>query len=163
QAKERPPVCGAYRGYRICGMGPPSSGATTVYAILKQLERFDLGALGPNDPKAWHLIGESMRLAYADRDAYLADPDFIRVPVANRVEGGKRPRSSMSPTIVYGPDGRVRLAVGAAGGATIIAQVAKAIIGVIDWKLSAQEAIALPVLYAPGDTLYVERGTAMEA
>ena len=54
------------------------------------------------------------------------------VAVANRVEGGKRPRSSMSPTIVYGPDGRVRLAVGAAGGATIIAQVAKAIIGVVD-------------------------------
>ena len=46
-AKERPPVCGNYRGYRICGMGPPSSGATTVFAILKQLERFDLAALGP--------------------------------------------------------------------------------------------------------------------
>ena len=49
--------------------------------------------------------------------------------VANRVEGGKRPRSSMAPTIVYDPDGKVRLAVGAAGGATIIAQVAKALIG----------------------------------
>jgi gamma-glutamyltranspeptidase/glutathione hydrolase len=82
---------------------------------------------------------------------------------ANRVEGGKRPRSSMSPTIVWGPDGKVRLAVGAAGGATIIAQVAKAIIGVVDWKLSAQEAIALPVLYSPGDTVFVERGTAHEA
>ncbi len=69
----------------------------------------------------------------------------------------------MSPTIVFGPDGRVRLAVGAAGGATIIAQVAKAIIGVIDWNLSAQQAIALPVLYAPGDTLFVERGSAHEA
>ena len=56
----------------------------------------------------------------------------------------------MSPTIVYGPDGKVRLAVGAAGGATIIAQVAKAIIGVIDWELSAQEAIALPVIYRAG-------------
>ena len=40
-------------------MGPPSSGATTVFAILKQLERFDLGALGPESPAAWHLIGES--------------------------------------------------------------------------------------------------------
>ena len=85
-------------------------------------------------------------------------------PRANRVEGGKRPRSSMSPTIVFGPDGMVRLAVGAAGGATIIAQVAKAIIGVIDWDLSAQEAIALPVIYAPGgNTVFVERGTAHEA
>jgi gamma-glutamyltranspeptidase/glutathione hydrolase len=84
--------------------------------------------------------------------------------VANRVEGGKRPRSSMSPTIVYGPDGHVRLAVGAAGGATIIAQVAKAIIGVIDFHLTAQQAIALPTVFAPGgDTIYLERGTFLEA
>jgi gamma-glutamyltranspeptidase/glutathione hydrolase len=69
----------------------------------------------------------------------------------------------MSPTIVWGPDGRVRLAVGAAGGATIIAQVAKAIIGVVDWKLSAQDAIALPVIFAPGDTVFVERGSTLEA
>ena len=69
----------------------------------------------------------------------------------------------MAPTIVYGPDGKVRLAVGAAGGATIIAQVAKAIIGVIDWNLSAQQAIALPVIFAPGDTVFVERGSSHEA
>lgn len=261
-AKERPAVCGSYRGYRICGMGPVSSGGTTVFAILKQLERFDLAALGPRNPVSWHLIAESMRLAYADRDMYLADPDFVRVPVAglvdpaylarrsalispdrtiasvsagtpagapqvaaameipeqgtthvvatdrwgnvasqtstiesafgsglvvngyylnneltdfsfepnvdnrwvaNRVEGGKRPRSSMSPTIVWGPDGRVRLAVGAAGGATIIAQVARAIIGVVDWRLSAQQALALPMLYAPGETVYLEQGTYLEA
>src|SRR6185369_9458258 len=84
------------------------------------------------------------------------------VPVANRVEGGKRPRSSMSPTIVYGPDGRVRLAVGAAGGATIIAQVAKAIIGVIDWHLSAQDALALPQIMGWGNRVTVERGTWLE-
>ena len=70
----------------------------------------------------------------------------------------------MSPTIVFSPGGKVRLAVGAAGGATIIAQVAKAIIAVIDWDLSAQEAIALPVIYAPGgSTVFIERGTAQEA
>ena len=62
-------------------------------------------------------------------------PEKDGCPVANRVEGGKRPRSSMSPTIVYGPDGRVVLAVGAAGGSTIPAQVAKAIIGVLDFHL----------------------------
>jgi len=90
-------------------------------------------------------------------------PSVDGVPVANRVEAGKRPRSSMSPTIVFSPDGRVRLAVGAAGGATIIAQVAKAIIGVVDWRLSAQQAIALPVLYSPGDTIYVEKRSAHEA
>jgi gamma-glutamyltranspeptidase/glutathione hydrolase len=233
-----------------------------VFAILKQLERFDLAQLGPASPTSWHLIAESMRLAFADRDRYLADPDFVRVPVAglidpgylaersaliapdralatvtagsparaprvtaglepaeagtshfvavdrwgevasltstiesifgsglivngyylnneltdfslepvkdgmpvaNRVEAGKRPRSSMSPTIVYGPDGRVRLVVGAAGGATIIAQVAKAIIAVVDWKLDAQQALALPVLFAPGDTVFVERGSSHEA
>ena len=261
-AKPRQPLCGEYRGYRICGMGPPSSGGTTVFAILKQLERFDLAALGPRSPTAWHLIAESMRLAFADREHYLADADFVSVPVsglmdarylggrsslispartlpaapsgrpsgapaacrsmlipesgtshfvavdrwgnvasqtstiesafgsglmvngyylnneltdfsfvpvkdgcavANRVEGGKRPRSSMSPTIVYAPDGKVRLAVGAAGGATIIAQVARAIIGVVDWNMTAQQAIALPVIFAPGDTVYIERGTYLEA
>jgi gamma-glutamyltranspeptidase/glutathione hydrolase len=262
QARERAPVCGTYRTYRICGMGPPSSGATTVFAILKQLERFDLRALGRDNPVAWHLIAESMRLAYADRDAYLGDPDFVRVPVAglgdtaylaarslqisperaiphvtagtppgaaqhaagpvtqeagtshfvavdsagnvatytstiesafgsgvtvnglflnneltdfsaaptldgapvaNRVEGGKRPRSSMAPTIVYAPDGSIRLAIGAAGGTTIIAQVAKAIIGVLDWDLSAQDAIALPQIMGLGDRVTIERGTALEA
>jgi gamma-glutamyltranspeptidase/glutathione hydrolase len=84
------------------------------------------------------------------------------MPVANRVEGGKRPRSSMSPTIVYGPDGEVRIAIGAAGGTTIIAQVAKALIGVLDWNLTAQEAIALPTMIGIGDQLRVERGTGLE-
>jgi gamma-glutamyltranspeptidase/glutathione hydrolase len=264
EAKPRTSVCGTYRGYRICGMGPSSSGGTTVFETLKQLERFNLGALGPNSPTAWHLIAESMRLAYADREQYLGDADYVSVPVsglmdpaylasrsslisldttianvvagnppgaskvacagapveergtshfvavdssgnvasetstiespfgsglmvsgyylnneltdfnldpdkkgcptANRVEGGKRPRSSMSPTIMWGPGGHVRLAVGAAGGATIPAQVLKAIIGVIDWHLTAQQAIALPVLFAPGgDTVFVERGTYLEA
>jgi gamma-glutamyltranspeptidase/glutathione hydrolase len=260
-AKQREAQCGTYRGYCICGMGPPSSGGTTVFAILKQLERFDLAALGPDSPQAWHLIADSMRLAYADREAYLADPDHVSVPVAglmnadylarrsamitpgralasvthgtppgaervaivrheepagtshmvasdrwgnvatltstieapwgsgvtvdgmflnneltdfhvvpraggllvaNRVEGGKRPRSSMSPTIVYGPDGQVRLALGAAGGATIIMQVAKSIIGVVDWGRSAQDAIALPTLVAAGPGIAVERGTSLE-
>lgn len=264
KAVERPPVCGQYRQYRICGMGPPSSGATTVFAILKQIERFDIKTLGPADPQSWHLIAESQRLAYADREQYLADADFVSVPVAglvdpaylgersalisptatlpaalpgtppgaklafaraapqeehgtthfvtvdrwgnaacytstiegpfgsglmvggyylnneltdfnivpdrngkptaNRVEGGKRPRSSMAPTLIYGPDGKLRLAIGAAGGTTIPAQVAKAIIGVLDWNLSARDAIALPVIFAPGgDTVFVEKGTALEA
>ncbi len=263
KAVERPPVCASYREYRICGMGPPSSGATTVYAILRQIERFDMKALGPGSATSWHLIAESQRLAYADRDLYLADADFVSVPVtglvdaaylasrselisdsatmptalpgtppgatlafaraaqqeehgtthfvavdrwgdaasytstiesafgsgvmvggyylnneltdfnivpdkagkptANRVESGKRPRSSMAPTLVYGPDGALRLAIGAAGGTTIPAQVAKAIIGVLDWNLSARDAIALPVLFSPGDTVFVEQGTSLEA
>ncbi len=85
-------------------------------------------------------------------------------PVNNRVQGGKRPRSSMSPTLVFGPDGRLRLAVGAAGGATIPAQVIRAVIGVIDWKLPVQDALALPVLFAPGtDAVFVEKGSSLEA
>ncbi|MGX7896199.1 gamma-glutamyltransferase [Tsuneonella sp. HG222] len=263
RAKERPEVCGQYRVYRICGMGPPSSGATTVYAILKQLERFDLKALGPQSATFWHLFAESQRLAYADRELYLADSDFIAVPVAgltdaaylaqrgqaiaadrtmptpaagsppgvalsladgdepeergtshfvaidrwgnavtytstiegtfgsgivvggyylnneltdfsfvpdqggkpvaNRVEGGKRPRSSMAPTLVYGPDGKLVMAVGAAGGATIPVQVARALIGVLDFGLSPADAAALPVLFSPGDALAVEQGSYLEA
>lgn len=264
-AKDRVPVCGSYRGYRVCSMGPPSSGATTVLATLIQLERFDLKALGKDNPGAWHLIAESQRLAYADRARFAADADFVPVPVAgmidtsylagrsalidpgtsiskasagippgaenlsfadstlqpeygtshfsvidragnavsytstiessfgsgivvggyflnneltdfdmnpeingrivaNRVEGGKRPRSSMSPTLVFSPDGRLRLVVGAAGGVTIPAQVIRAIIGVIDWDLSAQEALALPVIFAPGtEIIFVERGTFLES
>ncbi|NNM77488.1 gamma-glutamyltransferase [Sphingomonas sp. ID1715] len=261
EAKERPVLCGTYRRHRICGMGPPS-GFVTMFEILKQLERFDLRALGRDNPEAWHLIAESQRLAYADRDAYMADPDFTPVPaeglmsdsylasrsaliskdgriakavagtppgaravtpalspepagtshmvavdhagnvatmtstiegpfgsgltvggfylnneltdfsfapeqngapVANRVEAGKRPRSAMSPTIVYAPDGHVRLALGAAGGATIIAQVAKTIIAVIDWDLPVEEAIISPQLVAMGDGVAVEQGTALEA
>jgi gamma-glutamyltranspeptidase / glutathione hydrolase len=261
-AKERAVLCGTYRGHRVCGMGPPASGAINVFQMLKQLERFDLRALGKDNPEAWHLFAESQRLAYADRDAYMADPDFVPVPakglmdegylaarsalirpdariaraeagtppgarpvtpakspepsgtshmvavdaagnvatltstiegpfgsgltvngmylnnemtdfsfaperngapVANRVEPGKRPRSAMSPTIVYGPDGRVRLALGAAGGATIIAQVAKTIIAVIDWGLPIEEAIVFPQLVASGENVAVEQGTPLEA
>jgi len=259
RALPRPPVCGTYRAYRICGMGPPSSGATTVLAILGQLERFDLGALGKDSPAVWHLFAESQRLAYADRDRFLADPDRIAVPatelvdprylakrglliapdrtmqvaepgldqpppagmeppergtshfvavdragdavsytstiessfgsglmaggfylnneltdfsfvpekdgqpVANRVEGGKRPRSSMAPTVVYDPRGRLWLTVGAAGGATIPVQVARVLIGVIDFRLPLGEALALPVVFSPGDTVFVEKGSAFEA
>jgi gamma-glutamyltranspeptidase/glutathione hydrolase len=90
------------------------------------------------------------------------EPEKDGCPVANRIEGGKRPRSSMSPTIVFGPDGHVVLAVGAAGGSTIPAQVIKTIVGVLDFRLPPQEAIALPMIYAPGDTIFVESGTFLE-
>ncbi|RZM32677.1 MAG: gamma-glutamyltransferase, partial [Sphingomonas sp.] len=97
----------------------------------------------------------------------LTDFDFVPEKngnlVANRVAGGKRPRSSMSPTIVYNPDGSVRIAIGAAGGSTIIAQVSKALIAVLDWKMSAQDAIGLGLLYAPGQTAAAEKGTQLDA
>lgn len=262
RAKERAAVCGSYRGYKICGMGPPSSGAVSVLQILGMLERFDLKALGPNNPQSWHLIGEAMLLAYSDREQYLADSDFIRVPVkgmidpaylaarsrliapdkalgsyaagtppgaeprtaalssevagtthfvaidrtgniatmtstvegpfgsqllaggyvlnneltdftfaperrgapvANRVEGGKRPLSSMSPTIVYDAKGQPVFTVGAAGGKTIIMQVAKALIAHFDWGMNARDAIGQGLVYFSGTTLILEQGTSLES
>ncbi|GAB5351977.1 gamma-glutamyltransferase [Qipengyuania sp. 483] len=259
QAKERDAVCTSYRSYRICSMGPPTSGGVAVQQILGQLERFDLAALGRENPVTWHLFLESQRLAYADRELYLADSDFVNVPVAglldpvylakrsalissettlgfvqpgkpegapqaltdgdeptehgtshiavvdhdgtmisytstvegafgsglmtggyylnneltdfsrtpevdgklvaNRVEGGKRPRSSMSPTIVFDPEGRPFMAVGAAGGSTIPVTTARAIIGAIDFGLNARDALALPFTMAFGDQVLLEEGT----
>ena len=260
QAKERAPVCGSYRGYKICGMGPPSSGAVTVLQILGMLERFDMKKLGADNPVSWHLIGEAMLLAYADREKYLGDSDFVSIPlkgmtdkaylkarsmtispdkalgvyeagtppgaeprtaaissevagtthfvavdragnvgtmtstvegpfgsqllaggfvlnneltdftfapekngapVANRVEGGKRPLSSMSPTIVYDAKGRPVFTVGAAGGKTIIMQVAKALIAHIDWGMDARAAIGQGLVYFSGTTLILEEGTSL--
>jgi gamma-glutamyltranspeptidase/glutathione hydrolase len=262
KAEVRDPVCGTYRQYKICGMGPPSSGGTGVLAMLKQLERFDMKGLGKDNPVSWHLFGESQRLAYADREKWIGDPGFVAVPTkgladpaylgarsalinagermakaeagmpagaptarvnaadnevagttnfavadsagnittwtstvektfgsglvaegfvlnneltdfnfapedqgkltANHVQPGKRPRSAMSPTIVYDASGKPILAIGAAGGVTIIAQVTKAIIGVLDWGLPVEEAIALPQLIAIGDRFAVEKGTMLE-
>src|SRR3546814_13294499 len=85
---DRPPVCSMYREDRSCGRGPSSSGGTTVFAILKPLEGFDLSALGKDSPVAWHLIAESMRLAYADREVYQAGADYMDVPVAGLIDPG---------------------------------------------------------------------------
>lgn len=76
---ERPPVCVAYRGHQVCGMGPPSSGGLTVGQMLGLLERFDLAALG-DGPEAAHLLAEAGRLAFADRDLFIADTDFVDMP-----------------------------------------------------------------------------------
>jgi len=262
RAKEREALCAPYRAYRVCAMGPPTSGGIAVLQILGQLERFDLAALGPQNPATWHLFLESQRLAYADRELYAADSDFVPVPVegllapdylakrsalispdgtlasveagtamgaptaladgdepeergtshiavvdgsgamisytstiegpfgsglmvegfylnneltdfsrspmvdgrlvANRVEPGKRPRSSMSPVIVYDPQGRPFMAVGAAGGGTIPVQTARSIIGVIDFGLAPEAALGLPFAMAFGDSVLLEEGTWLE-
>lgn len=264
QAKERPPVCGQYRRFRICGMGPPSSGGSTVLEILGLLERFDLRRLQPMSAEGVHLFVEAARLAYADRDRYLADSDFISVPlpglvdrhylalrsrlidpqqdhgaarpgsppashaslwhngdnlglpstshlvvvdaagdavsmtttiehefgsrvmvdgfllnneltdfsflpevdgrpVANRVESGKRPRSSMAPTLVFDPEGKLLLAIGSVGGSEIINYVALTLIAVLDWGLDVQAAIDLVhVSNRNGDT-EIEPGPAGDA
>ena len=81
QAKERPPVCGDYREYRLCSMGPPSSGGIAVLQILEMLQRFPSSQLTPNTASGAHLFAEASRLAYADRAQYLGDPAFVDVPV----------------------------------------------------------------------------------
>ena len=78
--KERPAVCGAYRTFEVCGMGPPSSGALTVGQILGMLDQTDLSAMEPSDPDALRLLGDASRLAFADRGIYMADSDFVPMP-----------------------------------------------------------------------------------
>ncbi len=79
--KEREVICGFYRMYKVCGMGPPTSGNIAIAQILGMLEPFDLAKLGPTSPDSWRLIGDATRLAFADRNRYVADSDFINVPV----------------------------------------------------------------------------------
>ncbi|UHS56324.1 gamma-glutamyltransferase [Agrobacterium vaccinii] len=81
RTKERDPVCASYRALDICGMGPPSSGAVAVGQILGTIENFDIKALGPDNVESWRLIGDAQRLAFADRERYLADPDFMPLPI----------------------------------------------------------------------------------
>ena len=249
KAVRRDPVCMAYHLNQVCGMGPPSSGATTVLQILGHLEygAKRIGSLPPLSPEAVQYFGEAMRLAFADRARFLGDADFVSIPVtemltpgylstraklmdlgsgeksdlppgnplgdqafqsnvlddspelpstthlvavdrngsvatmtssietgfgsrlmvggfllnnqltdfawsdekdgiplANRYEPGKRPRSSMAPTLVLGPDGKPRLAIGSPGGSRIIGFVAQSLVGVLDWNMSVQEAIDMP-------------------
>lgn len=83
---ERPAVCVEYRAHDICGMGPPSSGGLTVGQILGMLGGYDLAALGAESPESWRLIGDASRLAFADRERYMADSDHVPVPVAGLVD-----------------------------------------------------------------------------
>jgi len=88
QAKERAPVCGEYRVYHLCSMGPPSSGGIAVLQILGMLQRFPSDALTPGTVSGAHLFAEASRLAYADRAQYLGDPAFVDVPVRGLTDKG---------------------------------------------------------------------------
>lgn len=85
EVKERAPVCASYRAHDVCGMGPPSSGGLTVGQILGMLEGFDLSA-GPGDADVRRLIGDASRLAFADRGRYMADSDYVPVPVQGLID-----------------------------------------------------------------------------
>jgi gamma-glutamyltranspeptidase/glutathione hydrolase len=262
RALERDPVCGSFRAYTVCGMPPPSSGGTTVLAILGMLEQFPPQQLQPGSIDFLHLFGDASRLAFADRDTYLADPDFVPVPtrgliapdylaararlldpahalpavgpgqpawpakaaaipyrqatsperistshlsivdadgnalvmttsiegafgsrlmvggfllnnqltdfsfvakgvggrlVANRIEPGKRPRSSMAPTLVF-RDGKPVLLTGSPGGARIIDYVARNLLYTLNSGMAIDAAIASPHIVNVGQMLELERG-----
>jgi gamma-glutamyltranspeptidase/glutathione hydrolase len=86
RAVEREPVCGPYRTYKICSMGPPSSGGIAILQILGMLERFNETQLKPNSLSEVHLSAEASRLAYADRGKYLGDPEVVNVPIAGLID-----------------------------------------------------------------------------
>jgi gamma-glutamyltranspeptidase/glutathione hydrolase len=83
--KERPAVCASYRAHEVCGMGPPSSGAIAVGQTLGMLDGYDLSA-GPDDVNVRRLIGDASRLAFADRGRYVADSDYVPVPVGGLLD-----------------------------------------------------------------------------
>lgn len=258
----REAICRDYREWSVCGMPPPASGGVSVNEILGLLEPYDMSQTGPDTVEGWRRFIEASRLAYADRDAYIGDPDFVFVPsdglldtdyiatrsalidrdtaieravpgipegvdapgadatadvpgtshfvivdsdgdvvsmtttvesifgshrmaggfllnnqltdfsrdprdaegrlVPNAPDGGKRPRSSMSPTIVFDAEGNFELATGSPGGSSIIGYVAKSLVGMLDWDLTPQDAVALPNVVARGDTVRIEDGMPAE-
>ncbi len=243
-AKRGDAVCSLYRVWMVCGAPPPSSGGIATLQILGLLEGQAMDKLAPESLDAVHLIAEAGRLAYADRSRYVADPDFVSVPVdrlidpgylgaraklisrtramgraepgeiegnraefapaddergvstshisivdgegnavafttsienvfgsrvmvrgfllnnqltdfafvpevrgkpaLERAEPGKRPRSSMSPTLVFDGSGKLVLVAGSPGGSRIIGFVANTLIATLDWNIDVQSAVALP-------------------
>ena len=85
EPKWREPVLGDYRGHRIASFPPPSSGGAVLVQALNVLEGFDLSAHRSRDASAIHLVTEAMKLAFADRAAYMGDSDFVDVPIARLV------------------------------------------------------------------------------
>ncbi len=258
QAIEREALCGVYRNYQICSMNEPSSGGLTLLMILGMLENFDLRSMGADSPRAWHLIAEASRLAFADRHKYIADSDVVQTPgvalldrdylksrarlidvskplpevqagipfggtsekhqgidkktkntgtthlsivdqygnivsmttsienafgsrlmvggfllnnqltdfsfksrdenrvIANKVEGNKRPRSSMSPVIIFDGEGNPVLVIGSAGGSRIIGYVLQRILSIIDWDMDIKSAIDAPHILHRGRKLEIE-------
>jgi gamma-glutamyltranspeptidase/glutathione hydrolase len=258
------PLCTPYRAWRVCGPQLPSSGGVTTQQVLGILARFELPDIRTHPVQAIHLFAEANRLAFADRNLYLGDPEFVAAPVAglldpsylraraalidpnkamatiapgeplpaaawelaagtaserpstshfsivdrfgdavamttsvqgafgsqlmvggfilnnqltdfdyvptvggkpvaNRVEGGKRPLSSMSPTMLLDERGRLRLLVGSPGGTRIIGFVAQSIVGVVDWQLDVQQAVAAPHFLAEEGPIELEEGSAIAA
>ena len=260
EVKMRDPVCGPYRAYIVCSMGQPSSGGLTILQALGMMERFDLQGWGADDARSWSVLSQASALAFADRNKYMADPDFVNTPdvllldpdyiaarsklidpagplevieagtpplwngplyakgsgidkpgtthisvidtdgnivtmtstiesafgshnmvrgfllnneltdfdftpfdadqnlVANMVEGGKRPRSSMSPTIVFDAgSGKPVLVIGSAGGSRIIGYVLQRLVAVLDWNISIDDALSMQHILARSGKIELEQ------
>jgi gamma-glutamyltranspeptidase / glutathione hydrolase len=254
------PLCTTYRSFKVCGPQLPSSGGVTTQEVLGILGAFDLSRLRDRPAEAIHLFAEANRLAFADRNLYLGDPEFVPAPVAellapryvrkraalidpktampnavagaplrrvaweyapgsaaerpstshfsiadrfgdgvamttsvqgafgsqlmvggfilnneltdfqyqpevegrpvaNRIEGGKRPLSSMAPTMLLDQQGRLRLLVGSPGGTRIIGFVAQSIVGFVDWGLDVQQTVAAPHFLAEEGPVELEEDT----
>ena len=261
QAKQRPNLCRPYRAYKVCSMGPPSSGGVALLQILGVMSHFDMTPNPIGGATFVHLMTEATRLAFADRAKYVGDSDFVEVPVsslldesylrqrsqlidpehalqnispgtfnypkkattyltapspeqpstthfairdaqgnvvsmtssveaafgsrimsggmflnnqltdfsflpeldgklvANSVAPGKRPRSSMTPVIIFNQDGSFFAAIGSPGGPKIISYVAQTVIALLDYDLTMQEAINLPRHVTTGKALELEAET----
>lgn len=243
QAKLRSPLCLPYLSYRVCGFPPPTSGGITVLQILKLLEPFPLAQTPSDSAEFNHLFTQASRLAFADRDHYIADSDFVDVPVdqlltpayidqrrrlihtdrdmgnaaageppqapprltpesseqpstshfvvidrwgnaasvtssiemafgstlmvggfllnnqltdfaftptrdgalvANRVQPGKRPRSSMAPFMVFDERGELVMLLGSPGGSRIINYVARSLLLALQQQTDLQQAFNTP-------------------
>ncbi len=270
KAIERQPVCQTFYHYKVCGMGPPSSGGLSLLQMLSLLEYANIDRQQPGSVQALHLFAQAGRLAFADRNRYIADPDFVEVPaqglldpgylkqraelidplrdsgkksagtppgltgaqstdgynpeqpgtshmsiidrygnalsqtasieqgfgtglmvggfllnneltdfsfawqdqagqdqagqaIANRVQSGKRPRSSMAPTLVFDDKDRLLMVIGSPGGSRIIPYVTRTIINSLVWKQDIQTAISQPhALHLNGSSLDLEKGTLLE-
>lgn len=269
QPVKRAALCQPYRDTQVCGAPPPSSWLAVgmIMGILENGPR--PSAAGPDDPKNWALLAQAQQLAYADRDQFIADPDFIDMPlsgmlnkdylakratlisdkatpltyavgdpwayndtpsnetagidatqdvhgtthfvivdtkgdvvsmtatvesifgttrmvggmflnnqltdfsfqhhdkngnaIVNAVAPNKRPRSSMSPSIVLDEDGDFLMATGSPGGNNIIAYTVKTLVGVFEWGLGPQAAVDLPNMVARGKTVRLEKDAASDS
>lgn len=259
RARERTPLCAPYHQFIVCGAPAPTSGGIGVIQTLGILEKFDLRNMEPWSPEVVHLFVEASRLVYADRAAFIADPDFVDIPerilvdreylkeranlidpfsridqaeagipsqkeifdyapgqsperpstthisvidshgnaasmtssiegafgshlmvggfllnnqltdfsytsvadgrtVANRVEGGKRPRSSMAPIIVFDKNDNIVAVSGSPGGMAIVPLVSKTLIAMLDWGLTPQGATNLPNVLIFGQSVVIDDG-----
>lgn len=234
EVHELKPVTGDYRGYTVISSPPPSSGGTHLIEILNILENFDVASMEVNSAEYVHLFAETFKLAFADRAKYMADTNFVSVPLGgltsqdyadkraqdidlnvameqaapddpspyehtdtthfsvadvdgncvaitktinyyfgsgvmvdgygfmmnnqmddfstdsesvNKIEPGKKPLSSMSPTVVLKPDGSPFLVLGTPGGSRIFSGVAEVISRVIDSKMDLHTAISVPKIW----------------